>query len=416
MPGIGSTPRTPCDNLAVTPPCHHPENIHFHDIPSDSYLQCSATILVSGHIQRCPCAAFVPPSPYPPASGAVPPWAITRKPQWRVLVFDTNDKLMDIPESDVVSIECEDIVNGGSGNGTVVFRRDIYNVGEIGWGFTVAVWFWSSNETGGVTFGDPWYVGHVVDLDQTQLHTTGEIKVTLEGEAKRLDDALVWVSINPGADWGNPTLPANALLGFILGTYAEAKYFSAPVIPSGMANLYAARWDGSPLATVLDDICKQVRDIYGQLYTWRCTTKLIGWGTSACYLQRYIVVLPDQNPNVPSNNVPFHALLLRGDLYEYVCSTKYRDLRNVVYAKGSVPITTSDYTPYVQAWLTADGGKAKGTYKVSEVGLHTVVEITLERDGKPLPPEKATIWIRDKDRMVWYPEGEWKGVALNRKK
>jgi hypothetical protein len=53
---------------------------------------------------------------------------------------------------------------------------------------------------------------------------------------------------------------------------------------------------------------------------------------------------------------------------------------------------------------------------VSEVGLHTVVEITLERDGKPLPPEKATIWILDKDRMVWYPEGEWKGVALNRKK
>lgn len=31
---------------------------------------------------------------------------------------------------------------------------------------------------------------------------------------------------------------------------------------------------------------------------------------------------------------------------------------NVVYAKGSVPITTSDYTPYVQQWLTAAGGKA----------------------------------------------------------
>src|SRR5262245_11986579 len=66
--------------------------------------------------------------------------------------------------------------------------------------------------------------------------------------------------------------------------------------------------------------------------------------------------------------------------------------------------------------LTAGGRKAKGAYTVSQVGLHTVVEITLERDGKPLPPEKATIWIRDKDRMVWYPEGEWKGVALNRKK
>ena len=31
---------------------------------------------------------------------------------------------------------------------------------------------------------------------------------------------------------------------------------------------------------------------------------------------------------------------------------------NVTYAKGSVPIVTSDYTPYVQAWMTSDGGKA----------------------------------------------------------
>jgi branched-chain amino acid transport system substrate-binding protein len=30
---------------------------------------------------------------------------------------------------------------------------------------------------------------------------------------------------------------------------------------------------------------------------------------------------------------------------------------NVVYAKGSVPVVTSDYSPYVQQWLTADGGK-----------------------------------------------------------
>ena len=29
----------------------------------------------------------------------------------------------------------------------------------------------------------------------------------------------------------------------------------------------------------------------------------------------------------------------------------------VVYAKGTVPATTSDYTPYVQEYLTADGGK-----------------------------------------------------------
>ncbi len=69
--------------------------------------------------------------------------------------------------------------------------------------------------------------------------------------------------------------------------------------------------------------------------------------------------------------------------------------------------------------LTADGGRTKGTYKVSETGGGTVlvitVEITLERDGKPLTPEKATIHFPNKDRMVWYPEGAWKGVVLSRK-
>ena len=29
----------------------------------------------------------------------------------------------------------------------------------------------------------------------------------------------------------------------------------------------------------------------------------------------------------------------------------------VVYAKGTVPITTSDYSPYVTEWMAADGGK-----------------------------------------------------------
>lgn len=69
--------------------------------------------------------------------------------------------------------------------------------------------------------------------------------------------------------------------------------------------------------------------------------------------------------------------------------------------------------------LTADGGRTKGTYKVSETGggtvLVTTVEITLERDGKPLPPEKATIVFTGKGRMVWYPEWAWKGVVLSRK-
>jgi hypothetical protein len=65
--------------------------------------------------------------------------------------------------------------------------------------------------------------------------------------------------------------------------------------------------------------------------------------------------------------------------------------------------------------ITADGGKTKGTYKMSGTGGDTVLTIRWERDGKPLPPEKAIIYFLSRDRMVWYPDGEWKGVVLYRK-
>jgi hypothetical protein len=61
-------------------------------------------------------------------------------------------------------------------------------------------------------------------------------------------------------------------------------------------------------------------------------TQLIGYNTANSYLQRHILVQPDQDPNVL--DIPFNAILLRGDMYDYVCSTKYRDLRNVVYCRG----------------------------------------------------------------------------------
>ena len=86
---------------------------------------------------------------------------------------------------------------------------------------------------------------------------------------------------------------------------------------------------------------------------------------------------------------------------------------------GKAPADRFPCEFFADGKLTADGGKVKGTYKVSETSggtvLVTTVEITWERDGKPLPPEKATIHFSGKDRMVWYPEGEWKGVVLNRK-
>ena len=51
------------------------------------------------------------------------------------------------------------------------------------------------------------------------------------------------------------------------------------------------------------------------------------------------------NDNASGKDVRFQASAAQGAGF------------NVVYAKGSVPVVTSDYSPYAQTWMTADGGK-----------------------------------------------------------
>ena len=68
--------------------------------------------------------------------------------------------------------------------------------------------------------------------------------------------------------------------------------------------------------------------------------------------------------------------------------------------------------------ITAGSGKARraGTYKLAKDNASITLTITWERDGKPLPTETAIICFLGDDRLVWYPEGEWKGFALKRKR
>jgi len=69
--------------------------------------------------------------------------------------------------------------------------------------------------------------------------------------------------------------------------------------------------------------------------------------------------------------------------------------------------------------LTVGEGESKssGTYSVTEFKTDEIkLKIALERDGKPLPPEEATIFFLGPDRLVWYPEGQWSGVTLSRKR
>ena len=99
------------------------------------------------------------------------------------------------------------------------------------------------------------------------------------------------------------------------------------------------------------------------------STSLYGFGYSGCLVPSNPSVMPDSYENLfkftamKSGKQKPSIVLFSNDNQSGKNSARFQATSaqgagfNVVYAKGSVPITTSDYTPYVQAWLTADGGK-----------------------------------------------------------
>jgi ABC-type branched-subunit amino acid transport system substrate-binding protein len=99
------------------------------------------------------------------------------------------------------------------------------------------------------------------------------------------------------------------------------------------------------------------------------STSLYGFGYNGCLVPASPPVMPDNYASLfkyvstKSGKAKPSIVLFSADIQSGKNSARYQATAaegagfNVVYAKGSVPLTTSDYSPYVQAWLTADGGK-----------------------------------------------------------
>jgi ABC-type branched-subunit amino acid transport system substrate-binding protein len=102
--------------------------------------------------------------------------------------------------------------------------------------------------------------------------------------------------------------------------------------------------------------------------TQKPSTSIYGFGWGGC-------LVPENPPVLPDSYAPLYAYVskktgkktpsivlfsndtasgARADMYAYSARGAGFD---VVYAKGAVPETASDYTPYVQQWMTADHGK-----------------------------------------------------------
>lgn len=269
-------------------------------------------------------------------------------------MLDTNDALVDIPQSDIEAFEVNDIINGGSETGSVTFRRDFNNIGQLAYGYTVLVWFWRSTDDPTITAiippfedgSEPYYIGHVVDIDQKMFATTGTVEVKLEGEFKLLDRAIVTESINPGLGV-NPTLDAKVYLPHLINKY-QPPNFGTPTIPSTMFLLKANTFDAAKLGAAIDTVTKQGRDTSGALFTWavRCTYNYSYQtsGTDGNKLKRFVTVQADQNPNViPTAN--FKNVFVRGQAKDYGVLTVGKDIVNVVAIYGGKN-PTNGHTAY----------------------------------------------------------------------
>ncbi|MDB5042162.1 MAG: hypothetical protein JWN27_2888 [Candidatus Eremiobacteraeota bacterium] len=251
------------------------------------------------------------------------------KTNWLVQIFDATGKLVDIPQSDILTLQLSDGINGGSGAGgsdQIVFARPYNKIGQIGFLYQVLFWMWPA---GTVRPLDPYWGGYIVDFDQLEEDASGKVTAYLFGDFKRLDAAIVSEQINPGVGI-NPTLDASPYINHLLTTY-QPTTFSAPTLPASMFALNAMQFDATQLGAAVDTITKTGRDTSGLFFTWAVRTKHD--------LTRSVVIQSDQNPNVVAG-VNFKVLFRGAQIREYKIATKYRDIKNVIAVYGGKDPTT----------------------------------------------------------------------------
>src|SRR5579862_2036805 len=260
---------------------------------------------------------------------------------WQLQVYDQNNNLVDVPQGDVEEIRIQKVLNGGSGEGTITFRRRFNDIGAVGYTYSFRLWIWPGGQTMPT---DPYWTGIQEDPDQVQLSASGQCVVHAYGDFTLLNDGLVSLECNPGVA-GNPSLDCASLLTTLVPSNLPPG-FLAPVIPSTMFPLLPVTYTHQGLADVIDDLLKQGRDSTGLLFVWRVKVNRAG--------QRQVIISIDQNPNVLNGTggnplVLFRHLFANSDFDTYKIANKYRDLYNVVAVYGAKDPTTG-----AQAFFVAE--------------------------------------------------------------
>lgn len=192
----------------------------------------------------------------------------------RVLIFDQNGKLIDL-SADLVSGQCETVVNGGAGAGQFEFPRKFNDYGTITHDCEIQVYLYDN-------LTKPWYTGRVMEIDTKTTATRGTVLFLTEGYHSALNDAICTFSINPGLqpdgenngqiDFGDSSGSPPGFIPWLLGTYLADGFTFSPMPVAG-ENVGGMEVDHQGLGDTLDQAVKCVLDDDGSNWEWYCDGK-----------------------------------------------------------------------------------------------------------------------------------------------
>lgn len=247
---------------------------------------------------------------------------------YEVRVYDSAGTLVDIPHAEIEAITLNDILNGGSSDGTIEFRSPFNATPPAGFLFRVLIWIWHGRIARPL---NPWWAGYMLEPDQEKLTNDGHTTWHLLGDQGLLNRGLVIEDINPGVG-GNPQLDAADYLRHLTGSngYADPA-FGRFVIPVQMFPLQPMQFQQVLLGSVIDQVIKSGRSAYGVMWIWRVDCDYL--------LNRTFTTQPDQNPNaVPTAS--FRHIFVDDECAVYKISTVFDQIINVILVTGGTDPTT----------------------------------------------------------------------------
>lgn len=233
--------------------------------------------------------------------------------KYRIVIFDTVGNIVAIPQ-DVYEFSFEDIVNGGSGQGSFTVHKNYIDQGWVNYDYRVQIYL-----NGAVS---PWYDGFVVEFDPAQQSGSTDaetITVQTQGWQTRMNYAIVTETLTPSIEAG--TMDADTYLIHLIGTYIDAEFFANSYVPSIPINLDGITFNGEGLASCIDDVIQQVGSQTGYLFEWWIRGQLGG--------QPGLVIQAQQLPPIsgPPTGSSYYAPNLTTPtayLYEFKDETIYQ--------------------------------------------------------------------------------------------